>query len=243
VLLILLAGGMALASPRQNRKLLVYAAVVLSGVFLFCGYLKWQEWHTRRHLAFLLLFMPFVSWVLVRALPRGASLGAALIVQLFACYNIAKNDSCPLFSAEFLNLPREDQYAFVHHPRLSQPLEQLTTALVLGKCRNLGLKLGFDHAEYPIWIMLRNKGFEGTIQHFYVENESADIPSDFATPDVIVSSVGAPPASIAKEFPYSERYGEYTVLWREKPPTSSASASTRSNAPAARAEPAGEVTN
>ena len=219
VLLVMVTGGIALVSPRKNRKLLVYAAVVLSGVLLFCGYLKWQEWHTRRHLVYLLLFMPFVSWVFVRALPRSGSLVAAVIVQVFACYNIAENLSCPIFSTEFLNLPREDQYAFVHHSWLNKPVEQLTGAIVAAKCKNIGLKLGLDHAEYPIWVMLKNRGFDGTIQHFYVENESASIPSNFPVPDVIISMFGSPPEPIAKDFPYSERCGEYTVLWREKPLT------------------------
>src|SRR5205823_4439818 len=83
VFLILVAGGIALAYPRHNRKLLVYAAVVFSGILLFCGYLKWQEWHGRRHLIFLLLFMPFVSWVFVRAVRCRGPLIAAVIVQLF----------------------------------------------------------------------------------------------------------------------------------------------------------------
>jgi len=219
VLLILFAGGIALCRLRQHWKLLLFAAVVLSGVFLFCGYLKWQEWHTRRHLVFLLLFMPFVSWVLVAKVPRSASWLAAVIVQLFAWYNIAQNDSCPIFSPRYLNLPRESQYAFVHHRSLNQPLMELTDAIVRARCKNVGLKVGFDHAEYPIWVMLKNRGFGGTIQHFYVENESASIPSNFSPPDVIVSMFGSPPEAVAKEFPFVEKYGEYTVLWREKPIT------------------------
>jgi 4-amino-4-deoxy-L-arabinose transferase-like glycosyltransferase len=217
VMLILFAGAIALCSLRQQWKLLLFAAVILSGVFLFCGYLKWQQWHTRRHLVFLLLFMPFVSWVLVARAPRCASWLAAAVVQLFACYCIARNDSCPILNARFLNLPRERQHAFVHSDSLNQPLAELTGAIVAAKPKNVGLKLGYNHAEYPIWVMLKNRGFEGTIQHYYIENESAAIPSNLPVPDVIISMFGSPPEAVAKEFPFSENYGRYTVLWREKP--------------------------
>jgi hypothetical protein len=192
------------------------AAVLVSGVFLFSGYLKWQEWHTRRHLAFLLLFMPLVSWVLVRkASPWGPWL-TAVVVQVFACYSIASNMSCPIFNAHYLSLPRERQYAFVHHNSINEALKRLTDTIVAAKCKNVGLKLGYDAAEYPIWVMLKNRGFDGTIQHTYVENESASIPSTFS-PDVIISILPNPPEAVRREFPYLEKYGEYTVLWREKP--------------------------
>src|SRR2546423_5572583 len=114
LLLILFAGGLALLCPRRHWKLLLLAAVLLSGMFLFCGYLKWQQWHTRRHLAFLLLFMPLVSWGLVRKASRAGPWVAAIVVQLFAWYSIASNISCPIFSPQFLRLPREHRYAFVY---------------------------------------------------------------------------------------------------------------------------------
>jgi len=217
LLLILFAGGLALLSPRQHWKLLLFAGVLLSGVFLFCGYLKWQQWHTRRHLAFLLLFMPLVSWVLVRRASRSGPWVAAVVVQVFAWYSIASNISCPIFSAHFLSLPRERQYAFVHHKSLNEGLTDVTDAIVAAKCKNVGLKLGYDTAEYPIWVMLKNRGFDGTIQHSYVDNESASIPSTFSSPEVIISMLPNPPEAMRREFPYLEKYGEYTVLWREKP--------------------------
>ena len=107
----------------------------------------------------------------------------------------------------------------------------MTGLIAAAKCETVGLKLGLDEAEYPIWVMLKNRRFKGAIQHFYVENESASIPSNLS-PDVLISTVGLPPEAIAKEFPYSEKYGKYTVLWREKPLNAPGrSASVESDAP------------
>ena len=62
--LLLLAAGlyMLIRCWRPDRRvLLAYGLSLLAGVFLFCGLLKWQPWHTRLHTGWFLMGMPLLG--------------------------------------------------------------------------------------------------------------------------------------------------------------------------------------
>jgi len=67
-------------------------------------------------------------------------------------------------------------------------------------------------AEYPLWIMLRNRGYTGEVHHFYIENDSARLQTTPLTPCVIVTTRGKPPAAIREQYPFLSDQGELMVL-------------------------------
>jgi 4-amino-4-deoxy-L-arabinose transferase-like glycosyltransferase len=218
LLLIIIAGCLALRKPKAHFQLLWYSAPVVMSFLLFCGYLRWQQWHTRLHLAYFALLMPFVAIVVARSFPRWCVSLAAAAVLSFAIYGVANNESRPVFDSKFLRLPREDQYLSVHAPQLNQPLRQIAEAIAASNCRTVGLKLQFDDPEYPLWLMLRNRGFPGRIDHFYVQNVSARIATFVPEPWVLVSTVTNLPAAATNEFPFTEAFGSWTIRRAEKTP-------------------------
>ncbi len=211
--LILLALALACARPRCFHAALRHAAWIVVSFLIFCAFLRWQYWHTRLHLAYFVLLMPVVGWILVERLPRFTIPVIAAGVVSFGCYTLAQNSSRPFLNLEFATLPRERQYLFAHAPGMTEPTKQLATAIVNSGCTNVGLKLDFDAGEYPLWVMLRNRGFTGVLHHVYVENESRNLPSRYPEPEiVIVSSALSMPSAIKDMFPVSTAFGRFTVM-------------------------------
>jgi hypothetical protein len=216
-LLIVAAAMMALSRPRQIAKLFGSAAMVIVSFVLFCASLKWQYWHTRLHLAYFLLLMPWVAVILVERLPRWVIGVITVGLFVFAGYCLGKNESRPILERKFWSLPREQQYLVVHDPGLNEPVRQVADAITAMTCRNVGLKLEFDDAEYPLWVMLRNRGFRGRIDHCYVTSSSARLQTGVPVPCVIITPTGTAPAAVTQIYPHIERYGYYMLLWSEKP--------------------------
>lgn len=210
--LICLAVTLAVFRPKQYRAALWHTAWVAGSFALLCIYLKWQFWHTRLHLAYFVALSPVVAWVLVERLPRWSVGVFAVGLVSIGTYCVVGNESRPLSNRVFTALPRESQHLAVHNPRLIVPTRELADTIIASGCGNVGLKLEFDEAEYAIWVALRNRGFKGTLHHFYVENESGRLPARYAAPDMIIASGGSPPADIAALYPTKQHFGRLVLM-------------------------------
>ena len=209
--LIFAALFLALLQPKHYRTALWHTAWIITSFLFFCAYLKWQVNHSRLHLPYFLLLAPVVAWVLVESAPRWCVVIVSTVMVLFGGYCLANNQSRPLNSA-FAALPRESQYLAVHKPRMNEPIRLLAEAIIASRCENVGLKLRFDQAEYPIWVMLRNRGFKGTIHHVYIDNNTWRLPTRHRTPCVIVAAQGTPPKSVVALYPEIRRFGELDLM-------------------------------
>lgn len=218
VLLIGLALCLACRAPIRNRRLWCYAGLILTSFVLFCAYLKWQQWHVRIHLAYFVLLMPFVALLLCQRCPRWVPALASGVVLLFGACTLARNLSRPIGNPGFVTLPRENQSLFVHGQPINGPYGSLASAIVASHCRVVGLKLGFDDAEYPLWVMLRNRGFRGEMHHIFVEDNSFRLDTGDVPPEVIVAGSGTPPASVRMQYPFQTTFGDFVLLSRTSIP-------------------------
>ena len=67
-----------------------------------------------------------------------------------------------------------------------------------------------------MWVLLRERRFVGRIENVYVENESARLPPEGASPCVLVMMTDrALPAESGRRFPYCIGYGQITACWSE----------------------------
>ena len=208
VFLFVVAGIAAAVRPRSYPTLLLYGALAAAGFLLFCFYLKWQWWHSRLHLGFLVLAAPLAGILLTRNLSRSAILILGALLTLFAVFSLMKNQSRPVLSAEFIKLPREDKYMAIDGPHLSRSLGVVADAVVASESEKVGLNLPFDAAEYPLWMMLRKRGFAGRINHVTAE------PLNY---DVMICCDESPWKVAPSQYPYSRTAGYYTVRWKEQP--------------------------
>jgi len=216
--LILAAAGLALRRWRCSWPRLVYVVLIGVSFVAFCGYLRWQQWHTRMHLAYLVLLMPWVAVELERFLAgwRMAVVGGGLLG--FAVFSLLDNQNRPVADAWFRQLPRENQYLVPYDlPKKlatanTAKFQQIADEILASDCRRIGLKLRAEDAEYLIWRFLINRGFRGSLEHVWVENESAQLQNPLTFPEAIITSyAGDPPAMIARRFPFKTDYGHFQV--------------------------------
>jgi hypothetical protein len=198
--------------------LLGYAGSICASFLLFVALLKYQDWNSRFHLAYLVLFAPFVALVLLDMAPRWSHLLIAVGVYAYALVCLRVSEARPIFYSRFVSLPRESQYLDIHGSRWNAPLQCIADEIMAADCRTVGLKLGFDAFEYPIWMMLRNRGFAGRIDHYYVEHVSARLRPQAPPPCAIIAKESEPPAEVTKSYPYRVVHPPLMVLWSDKPP-------------------------
>jgi len=186
-----------------------------AGFILFCALLRWQLWHCRIHLAWFVLLAPWTSTLLTVRAPRWLFQVAAAVVGTFAVYCAFNNISRPVFDRSWLALPREALYLKVSGPELYSPLATAVDDLLFSKCAHVGLELEFNDPEYPIWIILQNRGFTGRLSHFLVDNESARIPAAGPAPCAVLVSITNVTSALTNRFPCEFDYGPVRTFWSE----------------------------
>ena len=63
-----------------------------------------------------------------------------------------------------------------------------TSAIRSASCTKVGLLMGTNHWEYPLWVMTGASAGRVELQHIGVDNSSAELSEDFV-PCAIIASV------------------------------------------------------
>jgi hypothetical protein len=198
--------------PRR-RVLWGYGALTAASFVLFCGMLRWQPWHSRFHLGQFILFMPFVAVVLVSTLPRWLTMaiGCGFLALGIVCVKV---DVTRPITSDFLRLPRERQY-FQARPAIYEGYRATINDIVASGCRKVGLYIPFDEWEYPIWAMLRTRGFEGDVYSIGVEGPSARLRPEPPAPCAMITAAPAPPVPLIHQLPVHTSHPGLDIWWTE----------------------------
>jgi hypothetical protein len=145
--LLALSASPALRTPDR----LVYAGVLAVAFLLFCALLRWQPWHSRLQLPLFVLWAPLIGIALDRR-PRLAGAAAALLLLGAAVIAVA-GEPRPLLGV--LRESRTSQY-FRARPDLHGPYVEVVQRLAERRCARIGLRLGGDDWEYPLWVLARH---------------------------------------------------------------------------------------
>jgi len=160
---------------KWKSPVLIYLGLILAGFILFSGYERWQPWHQRLHLPLFVLAAPFVAVVLGWVWNRWFALAASLLLVFNALLILCYNPNFPIHQlSQLRSQSREEQY-FSQRPELYAGMAELARDIVSAGVTNVFLKIGPDTWEYQFWVCLRNRGYPGTIQHVFVNNESAGL--------------------------------------------------------------------
>lgn len=211
-LLLVPIGAALLLRGGRRVPVLLYLGGVSAGFLVFCALLRWQQWHGRIHLGWLVLLTPVAG--ALAAAGRGRivlGLGAAWLWG-FAVYCALHNASRPVLDARFMGLPREQQYLETMAPAYYPALKDVAADIAGWGCDRVGIKFDYDDPEYALWVILRNRGFQGRIDHFYVENESAHVRSTAPAPCAIVTTFPNLPPEVARLAVATEKHGPFTVI-------------------------------
>jgi len=163
---------------RQFKNIVgVYLLLVLSAFILMSGYLKWQPWNSRLHLPLFILFSASGGVILQKALNRYVYSLIVLVFVILAIPYLFQNRSRPLADINLVEVSRsrETQY-FNNRPDLYPGYDAAGVLLQEKNCRKVGIILGGDDFEYPLWMILQKKlGNSFVIEHGNVSNISSSL--------------------------------------------------------------------
>jgi hypothetical protein len=112
--------------------------------------------------------MPVVAIVLSRGL-RWLVYPAAFGFLAFGAYSFLANVSEPPIT-KWLSQDREAEY-FLSVPVWHTAFVTTAEVIVASHCDRVGFAIGFDGWEYPIWQLLKNRGFTGTLDSVYDDGQ------------------------------------------------------------------------
>ncbi|AOY79469.1 glycosyltransferase family 39 protein [Moorena producens JHB] len=159
---------------RKQRYIISYIAVIISIFLLFCFLLKWQWWNSRLHLPIFLLFSAVVGIVLSQIKLRQVANVIAVVLIITSLPWALSGRERPLLGANSIfNTSRTEQY-FNSKSRIQSAYLGASDILKSNKCTDIGLYLGDNDWEYPLWILLQEQtDLPVRIKHINVKNTSA----------------------------------------------------------------------
>lgn len=160
-------------SLRKQRHLGIYALVLAAGFFLFSSLFTWSPWRTRLHLPIFVLFSPLIARVFVKSFHPVITGCVAIILLLSIQPWLFQSHFKPILGeSSVFSKPRLEQY-FLSQRHFQSPYQAAITELKHLNCNRLGIGSQRLWFEYPLWILLKQQGFEvSEIYHVAVENSS-----------------------------------------------------------------------
>lgn len=193
--LALCAAGVLLLRRRWDDTARAGALVACAFV-LFAAVFKWQPWHARLHLPLLVVAAPVVAMTLIERASQRRALALGVVLVLASTPWVVANETRPLVGpASVLAVPRAEQL-FAGRPNLREPYFAAAAWLRERGCRDVGLVIGGNEWEYPLWTLLGDPGHDVRIRHVNVANESrfAAAPGPTAAPCAVLA-IGVPDAT------------------------------------------------
>ncbi|MEH2240286.1 glycosyltransferase family 39 protein [Nostoc sp.] len=161
-------------SIRKKSYIFDYLITTVSTFLIFCYLVKWQAWNSRLHLPFFVLISPFVGVVLSKLKKRKIAIIIVMLLLVSSLPWVFFNRYRPIIdSNNIFQASRIEQY-FSNRPYLKTTYTGAVEFLNSKKCSNIGLSMGNDPWEYPLWVLLQQNNQKIVkIQHINVTNISA----------------------------------------------------------------------
>lgn len=167
---------------KQRKEIKGFVWFAVLSWLLFCCVLRWERFINRYMIAYLSL----LSVIIVLQTEDIRKKGSRFIYYVICCI---------LVIGSLFNYGREINYLrelapyspergyFAYHPYNRQEYPVLCDAVKAAGAQKIGLILGADSFEYPIWRMLDDRDYE--IRHIMVKNQTGKYEKDDFMPDCI----------------------------------------------------------
>ncbi|WP_193193571.1 ArnT family glycosyltransferase [Nostoc sp. MG11] len=167
-------------SLRKQSYIFAYLITVVFTFLIFCYLVKWQAWNSRLHLPFFVLMSPFIGVVLSNVKKDQVAIFILLFLLLSSLSWVFFNRYRPIISNKSIfQISRVEQY-FSNRPYLNVTYTGAVEFLNSAKCSNIGLSMGNDPWEYPLWVLLQQNQQEVVkIQHINLNNISASLENEY----------------------------------------------------------------
>ncbi|AKG20183.1 glycosyltransferase family 39 protein [Calothrix sp. 336/3] len=157
----------------HERYLTAYLITSASTFLIFCFLVKWQPWHSRLHLPFFILVAPFLGIILSRITQKRIVNLIVIFLLISSLPWLAFNRYKPLIGHQNVwQTARIEQY-FSNRPNMQKTYQESVKFLQEKNCSKIGLMMGNDAWEYPLWMLLSEAGMKDLqLQHINVNNNS-----------------------------------------------------------------------
>jgi hypothetical protein len=152
-------GLLVVRRRRFDPVVLGYALVVLGTFLAFSWIFQWQVFGSRYHLPFFVLLAPLAGVVLSELVAQPGVLVLALFLVAGSLPCLISLRPRPLFASAkdsppgILQTPRAELY-FSGAKFLEIPYKKMVREIQRADCQRVGLALGGNAAEYPLWALL-----------------------------------------------------------------------------------------
>jgi len=217
--LALLALGLLCGRTFRNASNLRSLAVATVAGFVLFSYLtKWQVFASRYHLPVFVLLGAVTAVVFERRLSRPWNLAICALLLLASLPWLLGIRSRPVFShilgspmASVLTASRLD-LLFANGDYLRKPYEDMAGLIKANQCRDVGMAISGNGAEYPLWVLLGAPRADLRVEWLVGGTPSAKAaPTDFA-PCAVVCEKCPESWSTVRGLPEVYHYGSFRLF-------------------------------
>ncbi len=169
-----------------NTGVILYGFCLIVGFLSFSYYLKFQEWGNRLLLPMFLLWSPVIILALFARYER--VLKFLIVGVLLFSFTFTFGNSIRGINYEALPTVKEREKSYFANNQALYPIyAELSDKIIKSDCHALGLSLGENTWEYPFWVLLANRKWQGRIEHVNIGNPSSTLQDKNFVPCVVIS--------------------------------------------------------
>lgn len=172
---------------REQLLWSTYLLCCLGGFLLFCFLVIWSPWRSRLHLPIFILLSPWVGMALSELFKKPIANAITAGFLAISFFWVLCNETRPLvINTQFVeegsvvtifNQSRTDRY-FSSRPKLAKPFLATVDYIAEQPCSDVGLIIGGDTWEYPLWKLGRERSNRPIrFEHLQVDNPSSSLAS------------------------------------------------------------------
>jgi 4-amino-4-deoxy-L-arabinose transferase-like glycosyltransferase len=174
--------------PRCQPHTYWYVGGVFLAAILFCLCLRWQIWGSRLHTPLFALIAPVIVIAFSHFMKRALKYVALSLIVCMIIYSIPfaiGNETRPLWSLKWLRKTRMERY-FRNKPELYDSYRIAMDIIIKSGVKTVGLYLGGDDWEYPLWVLGRDSGIQ--FHHVGVTNISKILNDKTSLPEYVIAT-------------------------------------------------------
>ena len=183
-----------------NKQLIyTYAGLLVFGALLYCGILKWHPWATRVHTPLFMLSAPFIAAVFAGfpAFKKWVAISAIILLFSYSIPFVIHNKTRSFLALATTSSSHESEpykAYFVNRPELYDDYTASAKVIMDEGAEEVGLCLGYDDYEYPIFVLMGRHASQGTpkLRHVGVEDASKHKEVEEFQPPILVFATKRP---------------------------------------------------